>query len=68
MSGAATIQSINVAAVVAAAAAAVAGLASPAATHRMKKLRVLSKKQLFFSLFFCFFGAAISFFPCPCPP
>ena len=57
MSGAATIQSKNVAAVAAvAAAAAVAGLASPAATHHMKKLRVLSKKTaLFLSLFLFFF-------------
>ena len=49
-----SIQSINVAAVAAAAAAAfVAGLASPAATHRMKKQRVWSKTALF-SLFFSF--------------
>ena len=48
-----SIQSINVAAVVA-----VAGLASPAATNYMKKLRVWRKSALF-SLFFSFFGAAI---------
>ncbi len=41
-----SIQSINVAAVVA-----VAGLASPAATNYMKKLRVWRKSALFFSLF-----------------
>ncbi len=50
-----SIQSIYVAAVVAVVvAAAVAGLASPAATHYMKKLRVWHKTALF-----QFFGAAI---------
>ncbi len=69
MSGAATIQSKNVAAVAAvAAAAAVAGLASPAATHHMKKLRVLSKKTaLFFSLFLFFFLSSHLFFPMSMP-
>ncbi len=57
-----SIQSINVAAVVA-----VAGLASPAATHYMKKLRQWRKTALFLSLFQFFFGAAIFFSPCPCP-
>ncbi len=66
-----SIQSINVAVVVvvfvaaAAAAVAVAGLASPAATHRIKKLRMWSITALFHSLF-QFFGAAISFFKCSC--
>ncbi len=47
-----SIQLINVAAVVAVAAAVVAaGLASPAATHHMKKLRVWRKTVLFFSFF-----------------
>ncbi len=63
-----SIQSINVAAVVAVAAAAAAGgLASPAATHHIKKLHVWHKTALFLSLF-NFFGAAIFFSPCPCPP
>ncbi len=63
-----SIQSINVAAVVAvAAAAAVAGLASPAATHYMKKLCVWRKTALFFS-FFNFFEQPYLFSPCPCPP
>ena len=62
------IQSINVvAAAVVVVAAAVAGLASPAATHHIKKLRVWSKTALFF-LFFEFLRAAISFFQCPCLP
>ncbi len=56
-----SIQSINVAAAVAvAAAAAVAGLASPAATHSMKKLCVWRKTALFLSLS-VFYGATISF-------
>ncbi len=56
-----SIQSINVAAVVAVAAAA-AGLASPAATHYMKKLRVWRKTALLLSLFL-FFLEQPSFFP-----
>ncbi len=58
-----SIQSINVAAVAAAAAAAafVAGLASPAATHRMKKQRVWSKTALFLS--FSVFWSSHIFFP-----
>ncbi len=47
-----SIQSINVAAVVAVAAAVVvAGLASPVATHHMKKLRVWRSFQFFFQFF-----------------
>ena len=50
-SAAESIQSINVAVVVAVAVAAgVAGLASPAATHSMKKLRLWRKTALFLSL------------------
>ncbi len=57
-----SIQSINVAAVVAVVvAAAVAGLASSTATHYKKKLCVWRKAALF-SHFFSFIGAAI-FFP-----
>ena len=68
MSGAATIQSKNVAAVAAvAAAAAVAGLASPAATHHMKKLRVLSKKTALFLSLFLFFLSSHLFFPMSMP-
>ncbi len=63
-----SIQSINVAAVVTVvAAAAVAGLASPAATHYMKKLHVWCKTALFLSLF-QFFSSSHLFSPCPCPP
>ncbi len=61
-----SIQSINVAAVVAVVvAAAVAGLASPAATHCMKKVRVWHKTVLF-SLFFSFLEQP-SFFPMSMP-
>ncbi len=62
-----SIQSINVAAVIAVAAAvAVAGLASPAATHYMKKLCVWRKTALFLSLF-QFFLKQPSFFPMSMP-
>ncbi len=64
-----SIQSINVAAVVAVAAAAAAaagGLASPAATHYMKKLRVWRKTALFLSLF-QFFWSSHLFFPMSMP-
>ena len=69
-SGAAkSIQSINAAAAVAVAAAVVvarSGLASPAATHSMKKLRVWHKTALFLSL--SVFWSNYLFFPCPCSP
>ena len=63
-----SIQSINAAAAVAVVvAAAVAGLASPDATHKYEKTVCVAQNSPF-SLSFNFFGATISFFPCPCPP